>query len=213
MRSGWKVLGGVLALVLVGLGFVWTLPEQPVLGSTGQRTAGGVLPGLGLDSTLAVTVAVSGPFTPTLSVAVRDLPPLDPGLPRLDREMARRDDHGLIVPDIQMPPHGNPPADRQRNAPAPVPDDFGTPILNFGGVQSSSSPPDDTGDVGPNHFLQGDNGPGGSRVTIFDKSGTQVQQFYMDSLLNRLVSPYGVTLAGTAGASALMREMGMLLHL
>ena len=50
------------------------------------------------------------------------------------------------------------------------------------GVQDTSSPPDDTGDVGPNHYLQADNGPNGSRVTIYDKAGTQLDQFDMEDL-------------------------------
>jgi hypothetical protein len=183
------VLGGTLALLLVGLGFVWTLSHQPEgsgAGSGGSaRLAGGASPSsaprLGSSETLPFTVTVNGPYTPTLSIAVRDLPD-EPDLPTLDREPAQRDNRGFIGPDIQMPPHGNPLVDLQRSAPPPRPDGFETPIVNFTGVQSASSPPDDTGDVGPNHFLQGDNGPNGSRVTIFDKTGALLEQFYMESL-------------------------------
>ena len=139
-------------------------------------------PRLGSSESLPFTVTVSGPYTPTLSIAVRDLPD-EPDLPTLDREPAQRDNRGFIGPDIQMPPHGNPLADLQRNAPAAqsrMP--LGRRILNFAGIQDNSSPPDDTGDVGLNHYLQGDNGPNGSRVTIYDKTGVQVDQFDMEDL-------------------------------
>jgi len=162
MKSGWRVLSGSLALVLVGLGLVWCMSGQPGAGSPAVRVAGGALARLGSSNDLLYTVTVSGPYTPTLSVAVRDLPD-EPDLPTLYREPTQRDNRGFVGPDIQMPPHGNPLAELQRNAPAPIPDDFSTPILNFAGIQDNSSPPDDTGDVGFNHYLQGDNGPNGSR--------------------------------------------------
>ncbi len=181
MKSGWKVFSGILALLLVGMGFAWTIPDLPAGGIPAARVAAGA-PALQGSSNLPLTVTVSGPYTPTLSAAVRDLPPSDPGLPVLDREGAQRDQHGFVGPDIQMPPHGNPLVDRQRSAPPPEPDGFGTPILNFAGIQDNSSPPDDTGDVGPNHYLQGDNGPNGSRVTIYDKAGTFLYQFDMEDL-------------------------------
>ena len=181
MKSGWRVLSGSLALALVVLGLVWIVSGQPTGSGPAARLAGGGTARLGSSDTLPYTVTVSGPYTPTLSVAVRDLPD-EPDLPTLDREPAQRDNRGFIGPDIQMPPHGNPLAELQQNAPEPIPDAFGTPILNFGGIQSSSSPPDDTGDVGPNHYLQGDNGPNGSRVTVYDKAGAQVDQFDMEDL-------------------------------
>jgi subtilisin-like proprotein convertase family protein len=181
MKSGWRVLSGTLALVLVGLGFLWSISDQPVGSSSAARVAGGAPARLGSSNTLPYTVTASGPYTPTLSVAVRDLPD-EPDLPTLDREPIQRDGRGFVGPDIQMPPHGNPLAELQGNAPAPIPDGFGTPILNFAGIQDNSSPPDDTGDVGPNHFLQGDNGPNGSRVTIFNKAGVQLGQFDMEDL-------------------------------
>ncbi len=36
--------------------------------------------------------------------------------------------------------------------------------------------------MGPNHYLQGDNGPNGSRVTVYDKAGAQLAQFDMEDL-------------------------------
>ncbi|MBN1660382.1 MAG: proprotein convertase P-domain-containing protein [Anaerolineae bacterium] len=181
MKSTWKVFSGTLALVLVGLGLVWALSYQPPAAGAAARAAGGAPALLGLNETPPYTVTVSGPYTPTLSLAVRDLPD-KPDLPALRREPVQRDDHGIIVPDIQMPPHGNPLADLQASVQEPTPDDFTIPILNFEGVQDYSSPPDDTGDVGLNHFLQGDNGPNGSRVTVYDKAGTFLDQFDMEDL-------------------------------
>jgi uncharacterized repeat protein (TIGR01451 family) len=96
--------------------------------------------------------------------------------------MAAKDTHGFIGPSVQREPWDNPLVARQAAVARVTDDAFNTPILNFPGVQSGSSPPDDTGDVGPSHFLQGDNGPGGSRVTIYDKSGNQLAQFNMESL-------------------------------
>jgi PKD repeat protein len=181
MKSGRRVLSGTLALVLVGLGLTWTFADLPAGGSSAARVAGGAPARLGSSNDLSHTVTVGGPYTPTLSVAVRDLPD-EPELPTLKREPVQRDNRGFVGPDIQMPPHGNLLAELQRNAPAPIPDGFATPILNFAGIQDNSSPPDDTGDVGLNHYLQGDNGPNGSRVTIYDKAGALVDQFDMEDL-------------------------------
>ena len=178
MKSTWKVLSGTLALLLVGLGLVWTLSYQPPVAGSGARAAGGAAALLGLNETPPYTVTVSGPYTPTLSVAVRDLAD-KPDLPTLDREPVQRDDHGIIVPDIQMPPHGNPLVELQAGTRKLSANGFTVPILNVAGVQDNSSPPDDTGDVGLNHFLQGDNGPYGSRVTVYDKAGTLLDQFNM----------------------------------
>ena len=96
-------VGGV---VLVGLGFLWSISEQPVVSSSAARVAGGASARLGSSNNLPYTVTTSGPYTPTLSVAVRDLPN-EPDLPILDREPAQRDDRGFVGPSIQMPPHGN----------------------------------------------------------------------------------------------------------
>jgi subtilisin-like proprotein convertase family protein len=181
MKSIWKVLAGTLALTLVAAGLVWAASYQaPQASPATARNAGGAAM-LGISDKLNYTVTASDPVTPTISIAVRDLP-VKPDLPELDREPLQRDDHGFIGPDINMPPHGNVLAELQAGAPEPIPDDFTTPIVNFEGVQSSSSPPDDTGDVGLNHFLQGDNGPNGSRVTVFDKTGVQLAQFDMEDL-------------------------------
>ncbi|MDA2911626.1 DUF11 domain-containing protein [Nitrospiraceae bacterium AH_259_D15_M11_P09] len=49
---------------------------------------------------------------------------------------------------------------------------FSTPDLNFAGTSfTGARPPDTVGDVGPNHFIQMVNGPGGTTVVITDKTG------------------------------------------
>ena len=131
MKSFWKVFVGSLALVLVVLGLVWTVSYQPPEVSASARTAGGAAR-LGSSEAPPYTISVSGPYTPTLSMAVRDLPD-EPDLPTLDREPAQRDDRGFVGPDIDMPPHGNPLAELQADAPEPLPDGFTTPLLNFAG--------------------------------------------------------------------------------
>jgi hypothetical protein len=180
MKSGWKVLSGILALVLVGLGFAWSIPEQAAVGGSAARAVGGAPAGLVDSNTLPITVTVSGPYTPTLSVAVRDLP-TNPELPILHREPVQRDDHGIIVPDIQMPPHGNPLVDLQQSVPKRV-EGIGI-VANFPGAPGYLEPPDTTGDVGLNHVLQGVNSPSStSQVVVWDKVGTQLASFYMDDL-------------------------------
>ncbi len=128
---------------------------------------------------------VSEPFAPTISTAVRDLPPIDESWTPYGPEAARRQDYGFSGPSQDGKPFYNPLIDLQDRAPAPDPPQalaFGTPILNFAGYQSSSSPPDTTGDVGPNHFVQGSNSGGTSIARIFNKSGTQQAHFELDSL-------------------------------
>jgi subtilisin-like proprotein convertase family protein len=108
------------------------------------------------------------------------LSPIEPNeFPELDREMQRRDDHGIIVPDVQMQPHGNSLAALQQGV--ELRPDGADIVVNFAGFQSTSSPPDDTGDVGPVYYVQGDNSAN-SIVTIYDKSGSQQAQFYMEDL-------------------------------
>jgi PKD repeat protein len=175
-----KIAISVFVLAVIGL--VIFLPIGNAVPNQGQRVSGiGALTEIKTNPSTENELYVSDPVVPTLSIAVRDLPD-HADLPILNREPAQRDNRGFVGPDIQMPLHGNLLADLQANAPEPFPDGFVTPILNFAGVQDNSSPPDDTGDVGLNHFLQADNGPGGSRVTVYDKAGNYLDQFYMADL-------------------------------
>ena len=61
-------------------------------------------------------------------------------------------------------------------------DGFGTLVHDFTGQTSSSSPPDTTGDVGPNHFVQAINASV-STVRVLDKAtGAILRTFTMQSL-------------------------------
>ena len=129
-------------------------------------------------------VHVSEPVVPLITPAVSDLPPYEPDPNLLGKEMHRRDDYDFSGPNLQAPPHDNPLATLQLNAHAPSEKEmraFGTTIVNVAGYSSTSSPPDDTGDVGLNHFLQGTN-QANSTVTIFSKTGVQGTSFQMQSL-------------------------------
>jgi len=128
---------------------------------------------------------VSDPVVPTLSPPVKDLPPYQEDPDMLGLEMQRRQDYGLTLPDQQGKPWHNPLVDLQQSSQTPSLNSsrvFSTPIVNVSGWQSSSSPPDTTGDVGPNHFLQGINASGGSGVRVFTKSGSQMTDFLLESL-------------------------------
>jgi hypothetical protein len=131
--------------------------------------------------------AVSDPVIPWSTPAVRDLPSVDPASSGFCIEAHRRQDWGIIVPDIDMPPHENPLVQLQQDylqlrSPGPGTNAFGTPTVNFAGYTSSASPPDDTGDVGPNHYIQGDNSSGGGYVSIYNKTGTLQKAFLMETL-------------------------------
>jgi RTX calcium-binding nonapeptide repeat (4 copies) len=57
------------------------------------------------------------------------------------------------------------------------------PDLNIAGIGFTGAfPPDTVGDVGPDHYIQMVNDDGGSRVRIFDKSGTRLAGFELDTL-------------------------------
>ncbi len=119
-----------------------------------------------------------------ITPAVRDLPPFteDPNL--LGLEMHRRDEYDYSGPSLQGEPWDNPLLKVQENAPEPDSKEmkaFSTTIANFEGFESGSSPPDDTGDVGPNHFVQGINSAN-STVRVFNKSGTTLATFTMETL-------------------------------
>jgi len=52
-------------------------------------------------------------------------------------------------------------------------------IKNWAGIQSSSYPPDPTGAVGPNHYIQSVNA---TTVRIFDKNGNTLESFLMGTI-------------------------------
>ncbi len=187
MKTALGLILSLVVLLLIGL-FLLQPGDIP---SASTRTAMRGPVGTGAPALYGgdPTVWVSEPVSPSLSPAVRDLPPWEPGLPTLDRELAGRDDHGFVGPGIQGEPWANPLVLVQANARATTVDRFDTPILNFAGVTSPASPPDATGDVGPNHFVQGDNGPDGGRVTIYNKSGVLQHQFHLQDLVPDGITP------------------------
>ena len=184
MKTAWKVASGLIALALVMAGIVWSVPGGSIAGTGGasrsagsaalqaQPAGGVVVPG---------QVFVSEPSTPTISPAVRDLPDalIDP---TLDREMAKRDYFGFVGTGFQGPAWLDPLVEVQGRASLAEPDAFSTPLTNWAGMDYNSYPPDTTGDVGPNHYVQAVNGSGGSMVQILNKSGSVLKTFSMDSL-------------------------------
>lgn len=72
----------------------------------------------------------------------------------------------------------------QRAVRAPLqPTGFTTPIVNIAGVGNTGvAPPDTVGDVGPNHYIQMTNAGAGTAVRVFDKGGTLLASFTLDSL-------------------------------
>ena len=83
---------------------------------------------------------------------------------------------GEPLPTVAPPPHQpivDPVFQQPRQKPAIkggglFTDSVSAPIVNVPGITSGSNPPDVTGDVGPNHFIQMVNA---TRYQIFDKAG------------------------------------------
>jgi hypothetical protein len=130
-------------------------------------------------------VTVSGPFIPVLTPALRDMPEAFVDESLFGVEAKRRDTHGIVVPEVNQPPHDNVLADLQHAVAAANPEAvraFSTPIVNVEGLDYNVYPPDPTGDVGPNHVVQGVNGST-SVVRILNKTGgTLVSARYLDDL-------------------------------
>ena len=174
MRAVWKVASGFLALSLVLVGIVWTVPRGAVVGvgAAGAARSAGSAAQAGTEdpAQLQLQVFASEPSVPTISPAVRDLPDIVVD-PTLDREMAKRDYFGFVGTGVQGPAWLDPLVEIQRRAALGGPDAFTTPLTNWAGMDYNSLPPDATGDVGPDHYVQAVNGSGGSTVQIFSKSG------------------------------------------
>ncbi len=184
MKTVWKAVSGLLALALVVVGIVWTVPGGAVGDTRGaSRSAGSAAQqGQAGEEVLGLGRAYVGePSVPTISPAVRDLPDIVVD-PSLDREMAKRDYFGFVGEGVQGPAWLDPLVAIQSSAILAEPDAFGTPLTNWAGMDYNSYPPDTTGDVGPNHFVQAVNGSGGSTVQVFDKSGAVLKTFTMESL-------------------------------
>jgi hypothetical protein len=67
---------------------------------------------------------------------------------------------------------------------APVAPNMPTPITNWEGISATGVyPPDTDGQVGPNHYVQIVNsGPEGSQIRVWDKTGTELYDFGMNSM-------------------------------
>ena len=136
------------------------------------------------DPPVGSTVTVSDPVTPSISPAVRDLPPMRRAF-ILDREINPRlnyygdpkaySDYEPIVDPLLAVQAGT-------SAQHAV-DAFGTPSVNFDGQgYSYANPPDTVGDIGLTHYIQGINGSG-TFIQIYNKDGTTaVPPFALDSL-------------------------------
>ncbi len=203
-----QLIGGAAALMLVVSALGWVVAPElaapdrmaaktpPTQAgrelSTGKGPAGGAAAGSAASNwpqmvpqdpeKALLEVYVSEPSTPTISPAVRDLPEIEVD-PLLQREMMRREYRGLVIGEgMQGPAWLDPLVAVQGSARLRAPDAFTTPLTNWAGMDYNSYPPDTTGDIGPNHYVQAVNGSGGSTVQIFNKSGTVLKTFTMDSL-------------------------------
>ncbi len=78
-------------------------------------------------------------------------------------------------------------------ASGPVLNSIDIPVVNVAGYTSSSSPPDATGDVGPDHFVQAANTTSGSIVYVYDKDGGFLNSFMMESLASSAPCTSGYT--------------------
>ncbi len=125
---------------------------------------------------------VSEPFVPTLTPAVKDLPDFKPDKNLIGQEMKRRDDFGFIPILYPIEPKTDSLLSKEASAPLPSPDGFSTPIHNYSGQTSSSSPPDCTGDVGPTYFLQAVNQSVSTVEVINKNTGANTKTFTMQSL-------------------------------
>jgi hypothetical protein len=127
-------------------------------------------------------VYVSPPVVPTVTPAVRDLPDWKPDPNLFGLEMKRRDDFGFIPIVYPIKPTVDPLLGQQQFGQPQQPDSFSTLIHNYAGQTSGASPPDDTGDVGLNHFVQAVN-QSVSTVQVLDKNtGANLKTFTMQSL-------------------------------
>ncbi len=61
---------------------------------------------------------------------------------------------------------------------------FTTPLQSFDGAPGTTLPPDPTGDIGANHYVQAVNASGGTRVRVYNKTdGLMVGNFILNSQL------------------------------
>ncbi|MBU1661291.1 MAG: carboxypeptidase-like regulatory domain-containing protein, partial [Chloroflexi bacterium] len=152
MKSNWRIWLTVLAVLLLG---VFALDART--SAVAQQDPNGP------------TVQSSDPVTPKLSPALRDLPQTIPER-KLDREEINpKKNPGLFLPDFGLT--GTDTKNQDPLAPNGVNSGYTpAPIFTFEGQGNFNmyTPPDTTGDVGPNHYVQMVN----VQTAVYNKSGT-----------------------------------------
>ncbi len=134
------------------------------------------------DAPSSGPVYVSEPVVPTISPVVRDLPESLLGREYYGLEMKRREDYGFIPITYPVEPRVDPLLRLQRAEASFVSESFSTLIHLYAGQTSIASPPDATGDVGLNHFLQAVN-QSVSTVQVLNKgTGAIMKTFTLQSL-------------------------------
>ncbi len=126
-----------------------------------------------------------------IDVDLRTLPTVPdwrPGDPLTGGEQ-RFEPKGL-PPRAPSVPRRDPLLDAQDRAPAPSSRAFSTPLVTFAGMITGAQPPDTTGDVGPDHYIQVVNG-NSARFTVYRKSDGAI-----------LAGPINMTSLGTGGCAA-----------
>jgi hypothetical protein len=165
-------LFSLIALTLLATPALWA-GDAPVLLQQGGIVVGDPVVGVPVDIDLR-TIPIEEPWKP--GDPIREIPrrgtvgerpaPLGPG--RLDPLL-----------EIQAAYNEGPPAT--------------TVLLNYDGNSSTANPNDPTGDIGLNYFIEAINGPGGSSITVYDKTDGSLDSgpFPLDTL-----SPGGVCTSG-----------------
>ena len=135
------------------------------------------------EGTTSGPMFVGDPVVPTLTPAVRDLPDFvqDPGM--FGTEMKRRENYGFVPVEYPHEPKTDPLVDLQYGAGVRTTDTgFATLIHNYAGQSSNVSPPDDNGDVGPNHYIQITNQSTSTARVINKGTGANMKTFALQTL-------------------------------
>ncbi|PIE81136.1 MAG: hypothetical protein CSA11_05005 [Chloroflexi bacterium] len=180
MKAILKIFSSFVAFGL--LAWVLTLtPTAKEQNGNAQRGQSGFSSATANDD---FSITVGKPVTPTLTQAVRDLPP--PTIePTLDREINPRMSLSLGNTNYNPALGPDPLLSVQADAANRALDAFDTPLFNFDGQgYTGVNPPDTVGDIGKDHYIQMVNG-GGTVVSIYDKTdGSLIQSFALTSLSN-----------------------------
>jgi hypothetical protein len=173
VKGALRILSLILVCFVVGIWGLRSSSEVEVPAAGNQRGVGNGVAGGAAGQEQVEGPIVGEAVTPGISVAVRDLPPLDEDLPQLDREInPRQNPNSLLQGNVAHVYEGIDPlvAHSLNGGQTPGLDfDFeatGNPT-GCGGC----SPPDINGDVGPNHYVHMVNA---TKVAIYNKSGTLI---------------------------------------